>query len=78
MQHASCVRAISELRQTSAARSNVTTESSACECKLEPSKCDWVGNGTRYACLPTPSAVAQRVYDGMNSTKAATITSPTP
>ena len=68
MNYSSCRVAIDGLRHKSSG-SNVSADRNDCECKHEPTACEWVGNGTLYACLTQPHAAPQRVYDAMNGGK---------
>lgn len=57
-------------------KSNVNTQVSSCACSHTPTPCLWVGNSTHFACLTDKSEAPQRVYEHMNGTKHARITSP--
>ena len=66
MQHDNCINAIDKMKILKS-NSNVSTNSDTVQCQHKPTPCDWVGNDVHYACLKTPMASAQKVYNGISS-----------
>lgn len=75
MQHDHCTYAIQSLK-LDVGLSNVSTVKTDCKCPHEPTSCEWVGNGTHFACLQSRASAPQRVYTSFNGTKATRIESP--
>ena len=75
MQHETCQVALKKYL-TSPTQANVSNVKEECKCEHIPTPCNWVGNGTMFACLNTEKTQSQRVYTHFNGTKAARIVSP--
>lgn len=74
MQHESCAAAIGVVVSHGAESGNVASSSDTCSCEHQPTPCNWVGNGTYYACLQGAQVAQQNVYNGMSYSRHSRIT----